>query len=246
VIQVRSNYKAIVYLVVFLVCLSAHPVVASSALPTVQIAEANIEVPVPEGFAWPTQKAKRLIRRGELSTVQDDRLLLMFATPEDIAAEEKGQNALMEQYMLLQTTRIFEPHTLRPNQFQRYKQQVRDELATQYEAILPDVQKNWDNYFNEMARLGRGRTEATVVGIGSVGLFYEDSTAVAISGITYSDVVKGGEEKAHFTATATILTLVKGKILWLQVYSTYHAASDLEWVKSTSVRWLREFRSVNH
>ena len=212
---IHSNAAVNLYIVALIVFQAYQPVLAFQPNQIVRIAQTEITIPIPEGFSSPSENSRRLIQRGELSTITEDRLLLMFAKPDDIKAEEDGRNALMDRYMLVQTTRAIEPHTLNQIQFQNYRNQVRRELSSQFVTLLPDVQKNWDRYANEMARQGRGNPDMKIVDIGPVGLFFEDLTAVGVSGVVYSDVYRGGTKRAHFTAWATTLILVKGKLLWL-------------------------------
>ena len=52
-------------------------------------------------------------------------------------------------------------------------------------------------------------------------------------------------DKPQYVLTTTTLMLVRGKALNLSVYGGYHSAADVEWIRSTTVRWIDEVQRLN-
>ena len=55
-----------------------------------------------------------------------------------------------------------------------------------------------------------------------------------------------GEEKpAQYVLSSTTLILLRGKALNLSVYSAYEGPLDVDWIRSTTTRWIEQIQRLN-
>jgi hypothetical protein len=52
-------------------------------------------------------------------------------------------------------------------------------------------------------------------------------------------------EKPQYLVSTTTLMLLRGKALNLSVYGAYDSTSDLDWIRSITVRWIEELQRLN-
>lgn len=179
------------------------------------------------------------------STVPKDRLLAVFASAKDIEAEIRGVQATMDRYGLAQSTRDLEPHQISLTQFSKYKADTRAQLSGQFQRDLADVRKNWEGLAQEYQAQGRGKLTMTPEDIGPIGVVDETPFSLTVAGLLSSRVRSGGRERVHVTAIATSLLLVRGKVIWLQVYSTFRTPKDIQWTKDASLDWIARTMQAN-
>lgn len=57
---------------------------------------------------------------------------------------------------------------------------------------------------------------------------------------------KGGFfERSQYLLSTTTLMLLRGKALNLAVYTQYENPADLEWIRTTTARWIEELKRLN-
>lgn len=227
------------------ILISSVAAIAAESSVTVTIGAQRLILPPPSGFQYPGALAPRLVRLGEQATVPEDRLLAIFAAPRDIQAEVRGNPATMDRYGLAQSTKELEPHQISLTQFAKYKADVRAQLSGQFERDLADVRKNWAAFAKEYETQGRGKLDMTPTDISPIGVVKETPVALTVAGLLSAKVRTDRGERVHMTAMATSLLLVKQKVLWLQVYSTFRTPKDLQWVKDASLDWIDRTAQAN-
>jgi hypothetical protein len=52
-------------------------------------------------------------------------------------------------------------------------------------------------------------------------------------------------ERSKYMLSSTTLLLMRGKALSLSIYTQYDDPADLEWIRTTTTRWVDELKRLN-
>ena len=203
---------------------------ASSALAApfaVQVGEARIALDAPAGFA-DTQftGSPRLQEIGESLTSASNRVLLFALSDADVRRFSLGDQLELRRYMIAVTPRAMERERLSESAFKSLVGNVRGELAD-----LPtgDFQKHLESRAP-----------------GTVSMLAELRNEPGAVSVLQGSRVKGRTfERARYLLASNSLVLVRGKALTLSVYTQYDDAADLEWIRTTTNRWIDELKRLN-
>ena len=203
---------------------------ASSALAApfaVQVGEARIALDAPAGFA-DTQftGSPRLQEIGESLTSASNRVLLFALSDADVRRFTLGDQLELRRYMIAVTPRAMERERLSESAFKSLVGNVRGELAD-----LPtgDFQKHLESRAP-----------------GTVSMLAELRNEPGAVSVLQGSRVKGRTfERARYLLASNSLVLVRGKALTLSVYTQYDDAADLEWIRTTTNRWIDELKRLN-
>ena len=55
-----------------------------------------------------------------------------------------------------------------------------------------------------------------------------------------------GKEAPRYLLSSTTLLLVRGRALNLSLYSNYDTPADLEWIRTTTLRWVDDIQRLNN
>jgi len=203
---------------------------ASSALAApfaVQVGDTRIALDAPPGFA-DTQftGSPRLQEIGESLTSASNRVLLFAVSDADLRRFTLGDQLELRRYMIAVTPRAMERERLSESTFRSLVANARGDLAD-----LPkgDLQKHLDS-----------RAPGTVSMLAELR---NDPDAVSV--LQGSRSKARMFERARYLLTSNSLVLLRGKALTLSVYSQYDDSSDLEWIRTTTNRWIDELKRLN-
>lgn len=204
--------------------------VASSAVAApfaVQLGDARIALDAPPGFA-DTQftGSPRLQEIGESLTSASNRVLLFALSDADVRRFTLGDQLELRRYMIAVTPRAMERERLSESAFKALVGNVRGEVAD-----LPtgDFQKYIDS-----------RAAGTAVMLAELR-----KEADAVSVLQGSRSKGGLFERTRYLLTSNSLVLLRGRALTLSVYTQYDDPADLEWIRSTTNRWIDDLKRLN-
>ena len=204
--------------------------VASSAVAApfaVQLGDARIAIDAPPGFA-DTQftGSPRLQEIGESLTSASNRVLLFALSDADVRRFTLGDQLELRRYMIAVTPRAMERERLSESAFKALVGNVRGEVAD-----LPagDFQKHIDS-----------RAAGTAVMLAELR-----KEADAVSVLQGSRSKGGLFERTRYLLTSNSLVLLRGRALTLSVYTQYDDPADLEWIRSTTHRWIDDLKRLN-
>lgn len=203
---------------------------ASSALAApfaVQLGDARVALDAPPGFA-DTQftGSPRLQEIGESLTSASNRVLLFALSDADLRRFTLGDQLELRRYMIAVTPRAMERERLSEGAFKSLAGNVRGEVTD-----LPtgEFQKHLDS-----------RAPGTVVMLAELR-----KEADAVSVLQGSRNKAGMFERTRYLLTSNSLVLLRGKALTLSVYTQYDDPADLEWIRSTTNRWIDDLKRLN-
>jgi hypothetical protein len=195
----------------------------------VQVGDARIGLDAPPGFADTAFAASpRLQELGESLTSASNRILLFAVSDADLRRFTLGDPLELRRYMLVVTPRSGERERMTPEAFKTFSGDALRKLGQ-----LP-AEKDYRKILD-----GRPTDTPSLL----AELRQEADVATVLQGMRSkgSGLFSGSK---YFLSTSTLL-LLRGKALNLSVFTEYADAADLEWIGTTTARWIEELKRLN-
>jgi hypothetical protein len=195
----------------------------------VQIGEARIGLDAPPGFADTSfTGSPRLQELGESLTSASNRVLLFAISDADLRRFTLGDQLELRRYMVVYTPRASERERMTPGSFKTFAAES-----------LRDV--------GQMPAPADYRKYLESRPAGTVNLLAElrkDPDAVAVL-LGARSKPTGFFERSKYQLSSTSIVLLRGKPLTLSIYTQYDDDADVEWVRTTTARWIDEVKRLN-
>lgn len=199
----------------------------------VQVGEARIGLDAPPGFADTTfTGSPRLQELGEALTEASNRILLFAIADADMRRFTLGDPLELRRYMLVFTPRAGERHTMTESAFRQITEQSL--RALEWKGSQPPATADYPKYLDSQPA-GATRPLAEL-----------RRDVDSVSWLEGTLVKKGGffERPQYLLSTATAM-LLRGKTIYVSVYTRYDDPADLEWIRVTTTRWIDELKRLN-
>jgi len=230
----------------FCTCGLVMPAIAADWRAVVPFARGTLLLPVPEGFAGPSETpplARDLIQKGMPSGL---RLIAMLIDQQYVSRKVAGQQTHLSRYFLVQAERRTEMWGMTTAEFEAVKAGFRTQFAADMHGAASQAQAGMARAAKALGDLTGDSSMRIKTGPENVqGVFEEGPDSIAMLSIsTVSDASKEGErEFAQIAATAFLR--VQGKPLGVAVYSDYNSPADIEWAKQAVRDWLTKIAALN-
>ena len=198
----------------------------------VQVGESRIGFDAPPGFADTTSTGSpRLQELAESLTSASNRILLFAISDLDLRRFMGGDPPELRRYMLAVTPKGMEREWVTRNAF---------------EVLVGDALRE----LGPPAPAGKSLAEALASQPpGKASLLTElrrDPDVVSVlQGARLPPPQGRPQERPQYLLSTTTLLLMRGKALNLAVYSGYDSPADLDWIRSTTARWIEELHRLN-
>ena len=195
----------------------------------VQVGEARIGLDAPSGFSDTTFTASpRLQELSESLTPASNRILLFALSDADLRRFTLGDPLDLRRYMIVVTPRSMERDRMTESIF---KQFIGESLTG---VGAPPAEKDVLKYLDARPA-------------GTTNLLAELRKDADVVSILQGARTKGSGffERSKYMLSSTTLLLLRGKALSLSIYTQYDDPSDLEWIRTTTTRWVDELKRLN-
>lgn len=205
----------------------------------------QIMIPAPDSLSQAT--TPRMIRIGELATVKEDRLLVVFGMKSDVKEDSKGGIPRMDRYGYVQATLSVEPYQIPLDRFAKYKADTKAEALAELSAEdRVAVQKNIELLERWVKSDMNAKLQADVPRLGSFYILDETPTSLTmVTKATTLISVAGGMQHSVEQIGGFSQILVKSKVIWLQLYARSNSREDFDWVAKNIVKWTRAVSAAN-
>ncbi len=221
---------------------AAHLLLAILALPLalfadekVTIGNESLTIPLPEGFTR-LDGANKEFDAGMLKLVPStNRMLLTVALPGDVAKAKASQEFELNRYAMLQTFREGESMKLTLKQFE----QIAETMEKQFSegGLLSDAEAKTNQQLKNAdlpdIKVGQMRM---------IGKMEKTDRSLDLGMLTKLQV---GTEGPQTLVTGMSTVVVKGKVLYMYVYSSYKGKADADWTRSTVKTWREAVLAAN-
>lgn len=202
-----------------------------------KVGGASVNVPLPAGFARFDGASKKLDELMANFVPATNRLLLVAAIPSDVASAKKDDTAELKRYMMLQTFRQGETMNLTAKDFAVIRDGVEKQFGTPGKR-MDDLEKD----VNANIKKAKLPVEMKIGETQMLGVFAKGDTSIDFGMLTKTQV---GDGKAEPLAAAASITMVKGKVCYLYVYSNYKSQEDIDWARNTLKLWRLSIMEAN-
>ena len=195
----------------------------------VQVGEARIGLDAPSGFSDTTFTASpRLQELSEALTPASNRILLFALSDADLRRFTQGDPLDLRRYMIVVTPRGMERERVSEASF---KQFIGDSLTG---LGAPPAEKDVVKYLDSRPT-------------GTTNLLAELRKDGDVVSVLQGARTKGPGlfERSKYMLSSTTLLLLRGKALSLSIYTQYDDPSDLEWIRTTTTRWVDDLKRLN-
>ncbi len=195
----------------------------------VQVGEARIGLDAPSGFSDTTFTASpRLQELSEQLTQASNRILLFALSDADLRRFTLGDQMELRRYMIVVTPRGMERDRVSEASFKQFANESLAGLGK------PPAEKDMVKYLDTRPP-------------GSSSLLAELRHDPDVVSILQGTRIKGARffDRSTYMLSSTTLLLVRGKALSLSIYTQYDEPSDLEWIRTTTARWVDELKRLN-
>jgi hypothetical protein len=200
----------------------------------VQLSDVRLGLDTPPGFsdAMPTG-SPRLHELAEALTPASNRIL-MFAIPDgDLRRFMTGDAPELRRYMLVTTPKSLEHERLSPGTF-------KTSAGESFRALGKPLPADTD-LAKHLASMAVGQASL----VAELRKDADAFSALIATRLPSTGGVLGYFATANYIFTTRSVMLVRGKSLDLSVYTVYEGPADVEWIRTTTVRWIEELRRLN-
>jgi len=200
---------------------------AAAAPFAVQVGDARLGLDAPPGYSDTTATGSpRLIELGEQLTSASNRILLFAISDADLRRFGQGEQLELRRYMAIVTPRALERERLTEAAF---KQFIGDAMV----GLAPAG----SDYVKQLDAQPVGAT--TVL----AELRKEPDVIAVLQGVRTK--AGGFFRSSEYMLSTTAMMLVRGKALTLSMFTRYEDPSDLEWIRSATLRWIEDLKRLN-
>ena len=195
----------------------------------VQVGEARIGLDAPSGFSDTTFTASpRLQELSESLTPASNRILLFALSDADLRRFMVGDQLELRRYMIVVTPRGMERDRVGEASFKQFANESLAGLGQ-----LP-AEKDMIKYLDSRPT-------------GTTNLLAELRHDADVVSILQGARTKGARffDRSTYMLSSTTLLLLRGKALSLSIYTQYDDAADLEWIRTTTNRWVDDLKRLN-
>lgn len=210
-----------------------------------RVGDATVAVPPPQGFAEVREVSAETFSIFEEMCPPANRLLAVFVTQRDVGRLIRGQTAELSQSVTVQSAPKLDDITLAKHQFK----ELRHMLRKQYDTLFQKQRAAIDEATVKAGQALSKRLETDIAfqigGVVPLGVDHETASAITLSQLAKFDMATGQQQQEHVVAGTIVVLLVKGKVLYLNIYRTYHGDADLAWTRSTAKQWAAQILADN-
>lgn len=203
---------------------------------TAAIGDVSLKVPPPEGFARFDGANKNVDKVMVQMVPPTNRMLLMMAPPDDVAAAKAGNPRDLNRYMMLQTFRQGEKMTITTKEFAEILKGVDSQFGSDKATAKLEEEVNAQlKKTNDAKNLKVGETVM-------LGVFQRADDHVDM-GMLMKAQVAGDEPKPMVGAFS--IAMIRGKVVYIYVYSAYKSPDDIAWTRKTVKEWRESIAAAN-
>jgi len=210
----------------------------------VAVGGVQVALPLPSGDVDAYAGGPDLRRFADQSTAPTNRMLALFMAPEDMAALRAARPLARDRMLAVQAYRKGEALIVGEQEFQGIKPQMRapSDILAKALAAANEFKPDPGRPADILTKMG---VPLQVGDVKSLGVFAETSRSISSLLLTKYVAQIDGKPVKFPKAIAMNVVLLRGKVMFLYVYSRFECGADLDWVKAQAIAWLAAAAAAN-
>jgi len=203
----------------------------------IKIDSEKITVPAYNGFVEISKISPDTVAMFEDMLPPTNRLHAVYTTESDSGKLLKSQPAELNRYLIVQTAKALEPVALGTRHFAELRKQIR----TEYESLFDQNKSKIDELAKQASRkLSNRISDKVEMKVGEMlpmSVNSETAYHISLSSLTKFST-STAEDNTEFISAGTVsMVLLKGRVVYLNVFSIYNTIDDLKWTKRVAEKW---------
>jgi hypothetical protein len=223
---------------IFIVCLT---ICFYSNASEIIVGNVNIDIPDLAGFTAIGSEPNEIIEISRGLCPSTYRLLSVFLTKEDAEKFMLDRSGNYDRYLVLQSLKEFEKDWISEDRFKEIRILIRNTLDSQLKDQSEFLKKTGENLTKTLNKA----VEIKVGEIMPLGIDFESADSISYSQLAKTELISGERKIETDNAGSITTVLVKGKVIYLFVYSRYRTDEDIEWVRKTAEEYTKKILSKN-
>jgi hypothetical protein len=202
-------------------------------------------VPAINGFRFPTEQERGINALVAPFILPKNRLLAALLTDGDLRLFASGRQPGFDEYFVLQIPHSIEGRAVTLNEFQPLRRGIREQQKSAQIRISPTVKRQLADASKQTSDRAGAKIQISITEPIPLGVFEDTEHSI---GVTLLSRVRAEAHEARtedLMLSASVVTVVREKLLYLNGVCTFHSMFDLARCNSQVNAWLSALHAAN-
>ena len=205
----------------------------------------DLIVPAINGFRFPTERERGINALVAPFILPKNRLLAALLTDGDLRLFASGRPPGFDEYLVLQIPRSIEGRAVTLDEFQSLRRGIREQQKSAQIQVSPTVKRQLSDASKQMSDRAGVKIRISITEPIPLGVFADTERSI---GVTLLSRVRADAHEAiteDLMLSASVVTVVRGKLLYLNGACTFHSMIDLSRCNAQLNAWLSALHAAN-
>ena len=240
--QTRTPLLLIIFVFTFVATAAAQVVNHSTR---VDAGGVSLIVPAINGFRFPTEGERGVYDLIAPFVLPKNRLLAALFTDGDLQLFAGGREPESHDYLILQIPRSIEGRTVTLDEFQPLRSGIREQQKSAQIRISPTVKRQLAEASKQTSKRVGAKIKINITEPIPLGVFVDAERSIGVTLLSMVRVETHDGRTEHLELSASVATLVRGKLLYLNGTCHFHSMIDLSRCNSQVNAWLSALHAAN-
>jgi len=202
-------------------------------------------VPTINGFRNPTEGERGVYDLVAPFIFPKNRLLAALFTDRDLRLFAGGREPEFQDYFVLQIPRSIEGRTVTLDEFQPLRREIREQQESAQIRISPTVKRQLAEASKQTSDHAGAKIKISITDPIPLGVFEDTERSIGVTFLSMLRVEAHDGRTEDLMLSASVATVVHGKLLYLIGTCTFHSMIDLSRCNSRVNAWLSALHAAN-
>ena len=161
----------------------------------------------------------------------------VFVTASDAGKLLKSQSPELKRYLIVQTAKSLESVALGARHFAELRTKIREEYESLFDQNKSKIDELAKNASQKLSNRISDKFEMKVGEMLPMSINSETAYHISLSSLNKFSTSTADENTEFISAGTMSMVLLKGRVVYLNVFSTYNNLEDLKWTQSVAEKW---------
>jgi len=205
----------------------------------IKIDSETISIPAYDGFVEISKISPDTLAMFEDMLPPTNNLHAFFVTASDSGKLLKSQSPELKRYLIVQTVKSLESVTLGARHFAELRSKLREEYESLFDQNKSKIDELAKKASQKVSNRISDKFEMKVGEMLPLSINSETAYHISLSSLA-KFLTSTAEDNTEFISAGTMsMVLLKGRVVYLNVFSTYNNIDDLKWTQSVAEKWTK-------